>query len=65
MCACTHAYIRTHVYISLSTLVLTVIVGIDKEIYGFLKNASRKQCYNNIFLQNTAIKSIGTMLLAP
>ena len=30
-----------------------------------LKNASTKQPYYNIFFQNTAIKSIGTMLLAP
>ena len=28
------------------------------------KNASRKQLYKNIFLQNTAIKPILTMLLA-
>ena len=29
------------------------------------KNASRKQPDNNVFLQNTAVKSIGTMLLGP
>ena len=30
-------------------------------MYGFLKkNGSTEQPYNNIFLQNTAIKSIGT-----
>ena len=35
------------------------------KIYGFLKNASREQLDHNIFLQHAAIKSIGTMLLAP
>ena len=40
-----------------------LIVLIDKEIYGFLKNMYRKQPYNNIFFQNTDIKSIGMMLL--
>ena len=30
----------------------------DKEIFGFLKKASRMKPYNNIFLQNTAIQSI-------
>ena len=35
------------------------------KIYGFLKNASREQPDNNIFLQHAAIQSIGTMLLAP
>ena len=44
---------------------LYLIVGINKEIYGFLKNASRTQPFKNIFLQNTTIQSIGTMLLAP
>ena len=35
------------------------------KIYGFLKNASREQPDNNIFLQHAAIQSDGTMLLAP
>ena len=29
------------------------------------KNWSTEQPYNNIFLQNTAIKSVGTTILAP
>ena len=29
------------------------------------KKAARKQPDNNVFLQNTAVKSIGTMLLGP
>ena len=42
-----------------------LIVGIDKEIYGFLKTVPREQPYNNVFLQNTAIQSINMMLLTP
>ena len=34
-------------------------------IYGFLKNASKEQPGNNIFLQRAAIQSIVTMLLTP
>ena len=49
--------------VSLSTY---LIAGIDMKTCGFLKkNASRAQPDNNIFLQHAAIKSIGTMLLAP
>ena len=32
---------------------------------AFSEKASRKQPDNNVFLQNTAVKSIGTMLLGP
>ena len=35
------------------------------KIYGILKNVSREQPDNNIFLQQATIQSIGTMLLAP
>ena len=49
--------------ISLSMLVLNSMDRHEK--YGFLKNVSRKQPDNNVFLQNTAVKSIGTMLLGP
>ena len=47
--------------LSLSTLVyLYLIVGIDKEVYAFLQKMGLQK---NIFLQNIAIKSVGTTLL--
>ena len=58
------SYIRTYIYISLSTLVLN-----SRDQQGNLWLLQKICLQNNLttifFLHNAAIKSIGTMLLAP
>ena len=60
MCTCVHvclnvcacAYVCVQVCMCVCCVCVCVVcVGIDEEIYGFLKNPSTKQPYNHIFLQ--------------
>ena len=67
----THGCLPVAKYISKKTVSLSTLVLNSRdrhEKYACMassKKASTKQPDNNVFLQNTAIKSISTMLLGP